>query len=96
MVIRLGIIGLSANPMAWATAAHVTPLKSSALSPHYKIVALGASSQDSAKKAAKAHGIPDNKAYSDPDALADDPDVDMVVVSVKVRILIVKKVVAFY
>ena len=83
MVIRLGIIGLSVDPQAWATAAHATALISPALSSHYKIVALATSSPDSAKKAAQAHGIAEAKAFSTPEALANDPDVDMVVVSVK-------------
>lgn len=84
MTIRLGIIGLSADQMAWATMAHVAPLKSPTLSKDYTVVALATSSTESAKKAAKSHGIPEDKAYSSSEAIANDPDVDMVVVSVKV------------
>ena len=84
MTIHLGIIGLSADPSAWATVAHVGPLKSPALSDKYKIVALATSSPETAKASAKAHGIPENKAYHTADAIANDPDVDMIVVSVKV------------
>lgn len=84
MVIRLGIIGLSADQGAWATLAHAGPLKSPSLSEKYAITALATSSPESAKAAAKAHGIPESKAYSSPEAIANDPDVDMVVVSVKV------------
>ncbi len=84
MTIRLGIIGLSADQMAWATNAHIVPLKSAALSESYTVVALATSSPESAKKAAKFHGIPEDKAYSNPEDIANDPDVDMVVVSVKV------------
>ena len=84
MPIRLGIIGLSADSGAWATMAHVSPLKSAALSKEYTITAVATSSPESAKAAAKAHGIAEEKAYSSPEAIANDPDVDMVVVSVKV------------
>ena len=64
--------------------AHVVPLKSSYLSPHYTLVAICTSSPSSSRAAAKAHGIPPKKAYCDPKAMAADDDVDMVVVSVKV------------
>lgn len=84
MVIRLGIIGLSADPSAWATAAHVAPLKGHPLSEHYKITAVATSSLETAKAAAKAHGIPVEKAYCTPEDVARDSDVDMIVVSVKV------------
>ena len=84
MAIGVGIIGLSADHMAWATLAHVNPLKAPDLSNHYTLTAVGTSSPESAKAAAKSHGIPVEKAYSKPEDLANDPDVDMVVVSVKV------------
>jgi len=83
MPIRLGIIGLSADPAAWATVAHITPLRWQ-LSKDYIVVALATSSLKSAQAAAAFHGIPSEKAYSNPEDLANDPDVDMVVVSVKV------------
>ena len=84
MPIRLGIIGLSADQAAWATTAHAVPLKSPLLSEKYTIIALATSSPESAKAAAKSHGVPESKAYHTPEAIANDPDVDMVVVSVKV------------
>ncbi|KAL8782073.1 MAG: hypothetical protein Q9213_005745 [Squamulea squamosa] len=85
MPIRLGIIGLSANPQAWATMAHLAPIKDGGpLSSHYKLTALSTSSPETAKAAAKAYGLPEEKAYSNPEDIAKDPDVDMVVVSVKV------------
>ncbi|KAL9128404.1 MAG: hypothetical protein Q9175_007533, partial [Cornicularia normoerica] len=84
MTINLGIIGLSASPTAWATRAHVAPLKSPALSLHYNIIALATSSPTSAKAAAGAHKIDPAKAYSSPEEIANDKDVDMAVVSVKV------------
>ena len=84
MAIHLGIIGLSADKSAWATSAHAVPLKAAPLSEKYAITALATSSPQSAKAAAKFHEVPEEKAYSSPEAVANDPDVDMVVVSVKV------------
>ncbi|KAL8768186.1 MAG: hypothetical protein Q9209_005494 [Squamulea sp. 1 TL-2023] len=85
MPIRLGIIGLSANTQAWATMAHLAPIKDGGpLSSHYKLTALSTSSLETAKAAAKAHGLPEEKGYSNPEDIANDPNVDMVVVSVKV------------
>ena len=83
MAINLGIIGLSADPAAWATGAHVGPLKSPSLSDKYKLVALATSRPETAKASAKAHDVPESKAYHDAKDLAIDPDVDMVVVSVQ-------------
>lgn len=83
MAIGLGIIGLSADPSAWATAIHLGAIKS--LPEDYKLVALATSSIESALTAGKVHGVPSNKCYASADALAKDPDVDLVVVSVKVR-----------
>ena len=82
--IRVGIIGLSADKAAWAPRAHITPLTSDPISQHYKLTALGTSRPETAKAAAKAYGLPEDKAYSDAEAIAKDSDVDMVVVSVKV------------
>lgn len=81
MPIRVGIVGLSASPMAWVTRAHLGPIKDS---PHYELVALATSSPESATLAAKKHGVAPEKAYSSAEDLANDPDVDLVVVSVKV------------
>ncbi|KAK3176113.1 hypothetical protein OEA41_007435 [Lepraria neglecta] len=85
MAIRLGIIGLSADKAAWATNAHAVPLKAPPLSEKYTITAVATSSPESARAAAKSHGVPEEKAYSSPEAIANDPDVDMVVVSVKAK-----------
>ncbi|KAL8883661.1 MAG: hypothetical protein Q9192_007055 [Flavoplaca navasiana] len=76
MVIRLGIIGLSADPQAWATMAHVAPIKGS-LASHYTITAVATSTPETAKASAKAHGLPKDKGYSSPEDIANDPDVDM-------------------
>jgi predicted dehydrogenase len=85
MVIRVGIIGLSADQSAWATMAHVEAMKEGGpLSEHFKLTALVTSNPDSAKAAAKSHGLPLEKGYSNAEDIANDPDVDLVVVSVKV------------
>lgn len=82
--IGVGIIGLSASQSAWATSAHSSPLQSAPLNEKFKLVAVGTSSPESAKKAAEAHGVSADKAYSSAEAIAEDKDVDLVVVSVKV------------
>ncbi|KAL9605620.1 MAG: hypothetical protein Q9179_001199 [Wetmoreana sp. 5 TL-2023] len=85
MVIRVGIIGLSADQSAWATIAHIQPIKEGGpLSQHFKLTALATSNPESAKAAARFHGLPLEKGYSNPEDIANDPDVDLVVVSVKV------------
>ncbi|KAM0798398.1 hypothetical protein BDR22DRAFT_809112 [Usnea florida] len=81
--IGVGIIGLSANKSAWATAAHSTPLRSAPLNEKFNLVAVSTSSPETAKKAADAHGVDAEKAYSSPEAIANDKAVDLVVVSVK-------------
>lgn len=81
--IRLGLIGLTATPGAWANVAHIPYLSQSS---KYKIVALANSSVASAEGAIKAHNLSsDVKAYGSPADIAADPDVDMVVVSVSVQ-----------
>ncbi|KAI4091317.1 MAG: hypothetical protein LQ344_004176 [Seirophora lacunosa] len=85
MVIRLGIIGLSADQSAWANMAHVQAIKPGGpLTDLYKLAALATSNPESAKAAAEFHGVPADKAYSKPEDIANDPEVDLVVVSVKV------------
>lgn len=83
--IRLGVIGLSADKSAWATSAHVGPLRSAPLSDKYTITAVATSSAKTAQAAADFHKIPADKAYHSATDIANDPDVDMVVVSVKVQ-----------
>ena len=84
MVIRVGIIGLSTDPSAWATIAHYTPLTQKPLSDHYKLTAVCTSSKTSAIASAKAFGLPEDKAYDNAEAMARDKDVDLVTVSIKV------------
>ena len=80
--IRIVLIGLSADPKAWANTTHLPALK---YNPHYRIVALVNSSVSSARAAINKHGLdPDVKAYDNPQDAADDPDVDLAVISVNV------------
>jgi len=79
--IRIGFIGLSAAG-GWAAGAHMPYLRTST---KYDIVALCNSSLDSAKAAIKHFDLPSStKAYDSAAELADDPDVDLVVCSVRV------------
>lgn len=80
--IRVGIVGLSAKPSAWAALAHLPFLLTS---PDYEIVALCNSSLTTTEAAIKAHNLPaTTKAYDSPEKLAADPDVDLFVVSTRV------------
>ena len=85
---RIGLIGLSTSsnawaPGAWAVQAHLPLFVSS---PHYEIVALANSTVQSAQKSIAHHNLGSHvKAYGSPEDLAQDPDVDLVVVSVKVQ-----------
>lgn len=79
--IRVGIVGLSSKPGAWATLAHLPRLASS---PNFQIVALCNSSLESTKAAIKAHNLPETtRAYDSYESLAADPDVDLYVVSTR-------------
>lgn len=76
--IGLGIIGLSAHG-GWAGRAHVPAIRSIR---GYDIRALATSRDETAAEAAKAYGVPLH--FGDPAALAAHPDVDLVVVAVRV------------
>lgn len=80
---RVGIIGLSADTSAWATRAHLDPLRSKPLSDRYELTAVATSSEKTAKAAAEHHNIPANNAFHSAQDIANSPDVDLVVVSVK-------------
>ncbi|KAL0936226.1 oxidoreductase family protein [Colletotrichum truncatum] len=84
--IRVGLIGLSSSAAtAWAANSHLKYLLSPRGSSKYQITALCNSSVDAAQRAIKDHNLPaETKAYGDPADLAVDPDVDLVVVSVRV------------
>ncbi|MET0379564.1 MAG: Gfo/Idh/MocA family oxidoreductase [Spongiibacteraceae bacterium] len=76
--IRVGIIGASTDA-GWARFAHVPALQ--ALSDDYELVAVATTKQESAQRAAHAFGA--RLAFDNAHALAQSPDVDLVVVSVK-------------
>lgn len=76
--IRVGIIGLTPG-RSWAARAHVPALQSLA---GYQIAGVASSSAGSAASAAAATGIP--RAFGSPQELVDDPEVDLVAVTVKV------------
>jgi predicted dehydrogenase len=82
MPIRVGIVGLSADPAAWS-GVHLAVIKSNP--DLYTLVALATSSPASAVASGKLYGVPAEKCYSSAEALAKDPDADLIVVSVKVR-----------
>src|SRR5438874_11417685 len=77
--IRVGIIG--ANPdRGWAATAHIPALKS--LEDDFEITALSTTRRESADAAAKLFGVP--VSYDNHQQLVNDPDVDVVAVTVKV------------
>ncbi|KAI0099014.1 oxidoreductase [Nemania sp. FL0031] len=90
--IRVGIVGLRPSPEGesasialgyWAAVAHLPGLRE--LSEYYEIVAVCNSSVESATRAIKQYGLPEStKAYGNPQDIANDPNVDLVVVSVNV------------
>ncbi len=75
-VIRVGIIGASADPWAWASTAHVPALKAL---PEYDLVAVASRNQANAEAAAAAHGVP--RPYGDYTEMLRQPDIDLVCVS---------------
>lgn len=79
--IRLAIIGLSSSAAtSWASNAHLPYLLSARGREKYKIVALCNSSVEAARLSIKAFGLsPTTRAYGDPQAVADDTDIDLVV-----------------
>lgn len=74
--IRLGIIGASADPWAWASTAHVPALKAL---PEFELVAVASRDQSRANEAAKVHGI--ERAYGRYVDMLACADLDMIVVS---------------
>ncbi|CAG9978544.1 unnamed protein product [Clonostachys byssicola] len=87
-VTRVGLVGLISKkpeglgPHAWAAFALLPVFLHS---PDYELVALCNSSLESARRAIEAYELPSSvKAYGNPEDLAKDPDVDLVVISVGV------------
>ncbi|KAI9149095.1 transcription co-repressor GAL80 [Paramyrothecium foliicola] len=86
--IRVALIGLSSSATtAWASSAHLPYLLSARGKSRYEIVALCNSSVESAQSAVKAYGLSaETRTYGDPEALANDPDIDLVVDSTRVDV----------
>lgn len=78
--IKVGILGLSTKPSAWATLAHFPYLKSSE---HYQIVGVCNSSLKTSQAAIDHFGLKDAKPYESQEALAQAPDVELFVVSTR-------------
>lgn len=86
--LRVGLIGLTVGDGkalgsgTWGIAAHLSTYTNS---PNYEIVALCNSSVESARTAIEYHKLPaTTKAYGSPEDIANDADVDLVVISVHV------------
>ncbi|RKG98312.1 Gfo/Idh/MocA family protein [Corallococcus carmarthensis] len=77
--VRVGIVGLQPG-RNWAAVAHLPALR--ALSDEFEIVGVANSSRASAEAAASSCGIP--RAFSDVAEMVASPDVDLVVVTVRV------------
>jgi predicted dehydrogenase len=77
---RVGIIGLSAE-RGWGTAAHVPALR--ALSDDFELMGVANTSLASAESAAAAFSLP--RAFESSAALVASPDIDVVIVTVKVQ-----------
>jgi predicted dehydrogenase len=76
--IRVGIIG--ANPdRGWAATAHIPALKHLS---DYELTAVSTSKPESARRAAQLFGAP--LAFADHETLVNHPDIDLVVITVKV------------
>jgi predicted dehydrogenase len=84
--IRVALVGLSSSAKAsWASDAHLPYLLSEQGRSHYKVVALLNSSVKAAKAARKEYKLnPSVNVYGNPNDLAADPDVDLVVVNTRV------------
>lgn len=78
--IGVGLIGYEPG-RSWAAVAHAPALRAL---PAYEVVAVATSRQESAAAAARDLGLSENAAYADATALARDPRVDLVAVTVKV------------
>jgi predicted dehydrogenase len=76
--LRVGIIGANPNG-SWGSTAHLPALQNL---PSFEVTAVGATRLETATEAAKYFGIP--HAFADPYELATHPEVDLVVVAVKV------------
>lgn len=87
--IRVGLIGLGAKEAglvsvgSWSASAL---LPSFLLSPHYELVAVCNSTVESARRSIEFHKLGSTvKAYGNPEDIANDPNVDLVAVSINVQ-----------
>ena len=76
--IGVGIIGASPDSGGWAVTAHIPALRAL---PDYRLAAVSTSRRESAEAASRTFGVP---AFDNHEALIAHPDVDLVVVTVKV------------
>ncbi len=81
--LRLGFIGLSTK--GWASTHLVPPLLALPLSSQYNILAVSTTNPTSAEASAAKYSTANTtvKTYHTPESIASDPDLDIVVVSVK-------------
>lgn len=86
--IRTAIIGLSSTAItSWASTAHLPYLLSPLGRQKFQIVALCNTSVEAAQRAISTYSLPpDTKAYGDPQALADDANIDLVVCCTRVDV----------
>ncbi|KAL5603996.1 hypothetical protein FOVSG1_006746 [Fusarium oxysporum f. sp. vasinfectum] len=85
MPIRVALIGLSSKGEGWAANAHLPYLSSLRGRERYSVVAVCNSSLEAAKRAIERHQLPpETRAYGDPDDLAEDKDIDLVICSTRV------------
>lgn len=77
--LRVAVVGASASGRGWAPVAHLPAI---AAVDQFELVAVGASSPDSAAAAAEAYGV--SRGFHDVRDLAAAPDIEVVVVAVKV------------
>ncbi|KAH6140635.1 hypothetical protein HBI64_026100 [Parastagonospora nodorum] len=84
--VRAALIGLSSSAItSWASSAHLPALLSPIGCSKITLKALLNSSTDAAKSAISTYKLPaDTKAYGSPDALAEDPDIDLVICNTRV------------
>ncbi|KAJ0417541.1 hypothetical protein BJY00DRAFT_200738 [Aspergillus carlsbadensis] len=82
-MINVGIIGLSASDAAWVSRSHALALQKAPLSEKYRLAAVATTTKETALPSAKRWGVSPAKAYTQASQLATDPDLDLVVVGVK-------------
>lgn len=76
--IRVGVVGLNST-RGWASLAHIPAINNL---PEFELTALSNRTKQAAEEAAQAFGVP--HAYADNRSLVNSPDVDLVVVNVRV------------